>query len=155
MRIERATDEDLRQVLTWFTTAEAARTWGGPNIQFPFELESLKATIDWKEADSYVFVGDQGIVIGFIQVLNKPDRKHLVRVAISPSMRGKGLGYDFIDGLLKDASYHGSTFTLFVYDDNASAIGLYKKLGFREVAPPDGVSKIGGCVFMERRGARL
>ena len=55
----------------------------------------------------------------------------LTRLFVRPDFRGKGLGKDLVTVLLNEAAKEGATKALLQVDSkNASAIALYKKMGF-------------------------
>ena len=151
MKIRPANDHDLMEVISWFLTETEVKSWGGPKIHFPLSLEQLKIDIEWDGADSYAFMDEIGNLLGFAQVLNKFGYKHLTRIAISPEMRGKKLGYELMTALLNSTIIDGVGFSLFVYKDNIAAKKLYDGLGFLVQEYPDEQQKIKGCSFMVKK----
>ena len=151
MKIRHASDHDLEEVIGWFLTETEAKNWGGPKIHFPLSPEQLKIDIEWDVADSYAFIDEIGNLLGFAQVLNKFGYKHLGRIAISPEMRGKKLGYELMTALLNSTIIDGVGFSLFVYKDNIPAKKLYDSLGFVVQEYPNKQPKISGCIFMVKK----
>ena len=151
MKIRTANEHDLVGVISWFLTETEVKTWGGPKIHFPLSLDQLKIDIEWDVAESYAFIDELGNLLGFAQVLNKFGFKHLGRIAISPEMRGKKLGYELMTALLNLTFIEGVGFSLFVYKDNIPAKKLYDSLGFAVQEYPNEQPKIKGCIFMVKK----
>ena len=148
MKIRPANEQDLAELSGWFLTESEAKNWGGPSIHFPLSLEQLKIDIEWDVAQSYALVDEGGSLLGFAQVFDKFDCKHLGRIVVSPETRGRKLGYKFMAALLYSASRDGVSFSLFVYEDNIPAKNLYESIGF-EVRPyPERQPEIKDCIFM-------
>ena len=148
MNLRPATEHDLREISAWFLTESEAKSWGGPKIRFPFRLEQLKNDIEWDVADSFALVDKAGNLIGFAQIFNRFGCKHLGRIALSPKMRGRKLGYKLMASILKATDIDGVSFSLFVYKDNIPARRLYERIGFKVRAYPEGQPEIKGCLFM-------
>ncbi|MFT6925223.1 MAG: ribosomal protein S18 acetylase RimI-like enzyme [Psychromonas sp.] len=151
MKIRPATEQDLLIISGWLLSEFDAKNWGGPAIHFPLHLAQLKIDIQWHVARAYVVVDKKGGLIGFAQVFNKFNCKHLGRIVVSPTMRGKKMGYQFMDALLNCVAENDVSFSLFVYEHNLPAKKLYQSLGF-EVRPyPKGLQEIAGCLFMVKK----
>jgi ribosomal protein S18 acetylase RimI-like enzyme len=151
VKIRPANEQDLVELVGWFLTETEAKNWGGPSIHFPLSLEQLKIDIKWDVADSYSLIDEGGNLLGFAQAFNKFGHKHLGRIAVSPEMRGKKTGFDFLTTLMNSTVIDGVSFSLFVYEDNIPAKSLYDSLGFVVQAYPDGQPEKEGCVFMVKR----
>lgn len=151
MKIKQATEKDLSVISGWFSNKTEARNWGGPLIPFPLDLEELKIAISWHEANSYTFLNELDQVIGFAQVFHKFGYKHLGRITISPSLRGKGLGYELMETLINYTADNDLDYSLFVYDVNIPAKKLYERIGFEIHAYPEERERIEGCVFMVKK----
>ena len=151
MKIRPANEQDLTELSGWFLTESEAKNWGGPSIHFPMCQEQLKIDIEWNVADSYALIDDYNNLLGFAQAFDKFGYKHLGRIAISPEMRGKKLGYKLMAALLNSTAVDGMSFSLFVYKDNIPARKLYDSLGFVGQAYPDGQPEIEGCLFMVKK----
>ena len=74
-------------------------------------------------------VGDELVAVG--RTANFEKWTVLTRLFVRPDFRGKGLGKELVTQLLKAAKEKGATKALLQVDSkNASAIALYKKMGF-------------------------
>lgn len=82
-------------------------------------------------ADSGVFVAAAGeVVIGFLAYRRTaPDEVEILNVAVAPQRRRSGIASKLVRRLVE--SCEGSIF-LEVRSGNAAAIGLYRKMGFRQ-----------------------
>lgn len=151
MIIKLATEKDLIQVFAWIPSETEAKKWGGPLIPFPLDLENLKIAISWKHENSYAFINEMGILIGFAQVLNKYGYKHFARIIVSPNSRGKGLGYKLMNTLINSTANNCLDYSLFVFENNSPAKKLYENLGFVIHDYPDEIEYIEGCLFMVKK----
>jgi ribosomal protein S18 acetylase RimI-like enzyme len=75
-----------------------------------------------------------GELLGFVQACRMGlEAGHIAQLAVAPGMQGQGLGAALLVGALKALRALGCrTIHLLVHKDNAKAVGLYQKLGFRE-----------------------
>lgn len=131
--LQPATPENLKAVLTWVTTPELLKFWGGPALTFPPLPGRTWHEIGATGKNSFSLIGPKGNVLGFGQTLFRaPTTVHLGRIIVSPTIRGKGLGRLLCQQLIQTGStrYQPSEFTLSVYKNNAPALNLYKSLGF-------------------------
>jgi ribosomal protein S18 acetylase RimI-like enzyme len=76
-------------------------------------------------------MGDQ--LIGYQLSTRNPLGVHLARLAVRPTMQGKGLGFALVADLVKQAGNHGiNHLTVNTQSDNGVSLTLYERLGFRE-----------------------
>jgi aminoglycoside 6'-N-acetyltransferase len=110
-----------------------ARWWGG------FDLERVNADLLARDADEEGFVIEHdGRIVGYIQSTeeNEPEFRHAsIDLFVRTDAQGRGLGPDAIRTLaahLIDGRGH-HRLTIDPAADNAHAIAVYTKLGFRPV----------------------
>ncbi len=151
MRIEKATIENLNVICSWFKTEAEVKLWGGPSLTFPLELEKVKKTIEWYDSNSYSFFNEKNFLIGFAQVFDKFGCKHLSRIVLTPALRGKKISHELLKLLIDSTKNGQSCYSLFVYEQNISALKLYKRLGFSRHKYPNEIENKEGCIFMVRR----
>ena len=135
MKLQPATDDDFRSVISWIPDGTACKLWAGPLVRFPLSLNNLKEKIQYQPENTYSLKDGNGVLLGFGQILEKADsRIHLARIIISPSHRHKGIGKQLCRLLMiVGRRQHGEcVFSLNVYAANSAAIDLYQKLGFRQ-----------------------
>ena len=127
----------LPELMTWFPDAEQCRTWGG-DFRFPFTPESFREDSRIDEIASWSLVADDAALAAFGQCYVRVERCHFGRLAVSPSMRGSGLGTQLIRELTAWGlgEFGDRELSLFVNQDNERAHLLYLRLGFREVPYP-------------------
>lgn len=109
------------------------------------QLEQESFTVPWSEGiirsglqgaldHCYVLELD-GAVCGYGVMRIIFEEGELLRIAIAPSVRGRGLSKFLMDAMLMEASGMGvTTVALEVRESNLAARGLYKAYGFVEEA---------------------
>lgn len=129
--------EHLERVITWISTPQALKLWGGPALTFPPRMEKTWQEIGATDQNTFSLL-EQGVrVAGLGQILfREPGTVHLARIIVEPTKRGRGLGRILCQQLLEAgfARHPVSEFTLNVYRNNAPAIRLYTSLGFAIVS---------------------
>ncbi|MBM4218910.1 MAG: GNAT family N-acetyltransferase [Gammaproteobacteria bacterium] len=78
--------------MTWFPDAHALRTWGGPELRFPFTAASFREDAKVDGIDSFSLVADDGSLAAFGQCYLRIERCHFGRVGVAPGRRSQGLG---------------------------------------------------------------
>jgi ribosomal-protein-alanine N-acetyltransferase len=74
-------------------------------------------------------VGDGVIAYAFLRLA--ADELHILKIAVAPAWRGKGIATRLAERCLKMAAERGATSAhLEVRPSNTPAVGLYQKLGF-------------------------
>jgi ribosomal protein S18 acetylase RimI-like enzyme len=133
---------DLRQLpelMAWFPDARSLRTWGGPDLRFPFTAASFREDAKVDGIDSFMLVGGDGALAAFGQCYLRVERCHFGRVAVAPGRRGEGLGSRLLREMTDwgRARFGPRELSLFVNRDNNEAHRLYLRLGFRETPYPE------------------
>ena len=133
----------------WFRSRESCQIWGGPEFRFPFTADTFRADCHL-ELPSRVLLDGSGTPCGFGQYYLRAARCHLARLAIAPSLRGRGLGTRLIELLSAEgkAALGVEHCSLFVSIANTNAMALYERLGFARAAYPG--DPIPGCHYMVR-----
>jgi len=149
MEFRLAQNSDILQLTSWFNTKKEAQNWGGPLIRFPIELGQLKKDISFDIHASFALI-DNNELLGFIQVFDKYDYKHIGRVVINPHKRGMGLGLKLMEYIFDEYKECDKTYSLYVYKDNISAKNLYEKLGFKISEDASTYGKNNDCFFMKK-----
>ena len=128
-----ATLVDAAVALSWTPQDDALRRWAGPSTRCPATPETLWADITSTDASTFVFEAEEHDLIGFGQVrFREQTYGHLARIIVSPHLRGRGVGRALCLALMREAVrlHPIKAFSLFVFEDNAHAIELYRSLGF-------------------------
>lgn len=82
----------------------------------------------------YLTVREGGRIVGYCGLLQSFDEADITNVAVSPQIRGRGVGYRMLKELMERGQKRGiRRFTLEVRMSNDPAIQLYRKLGFESV----------------------
>jgi ribosomal protein S18 acetylase RimI-like enzyme len=135
MNLRKAKITDLKTIISWIPNELTCRSWAGPNIRFPLNIENLSKDIEFSDNNSYCLIYNESIV-AFGQLLAKENGYlHLARIIVDPSNRTMGYGRFLCNELLQIARQKGyHKISLNVYRDNTNALKLYGNLGFREIA---------------------
>jgi ribosomal protein S18 acetylase RimI-like enzyme len=84
----------------------------------------------------FTLVATDDETLGFASFGNDADdesRGHLFSLYVSPERAGKGVGSKLLaEGIAKLAQVDKAEITLWVFKENPTAIGLYRKFGFSE-----------------------
>ena len=150
--------DDYSALFSWINVdKESFRIWAGPVMPFPPSLATLARDLDTEDKPAFVLARSPGPPLGFGQLMAKEDhRAHLVRIIVSPDIRGQGLGESLCTLLMDEAAARwGSTcFSLNVLASNGPAIRLYQRLGFESAAPPSDSALDGQHLYMTLNAGR-
>jgi len=136
--IRPATEADLGEIMALEHECFPQDAWSAENMHFELlahHTTYLVATIDEK-------------LVGYAGLSKVPasDQGDIQTIAVSPSVRGKGLGRALMDALLNEARrLHAQEIFLEVRADNPAAQKLYFALGFEHIDTrknyyqPDGI----------------
>jgi aminoglycoside 6'-N-acetyltransferase len=127
--LERVRPEHAERLEELRRTAEVARWWDPPPPGWPLQEEANMCAL--------AIVVD-GEVAGYLQFWEEPDpeaRHADVDIFLGPDAQGRGLGSEamraVVRHLIEDRGHHRITLSTAV--DNARAIHVYEKVGFRRV----------------------
>lgn len=125
MRIRRMEERDI-PVAARIEAQCFSRPWGEKELR------------DCLKKDFYVFFtasdDADGTVLGYIGMYRVLEEGDITQVAVSPDSRRRGIGEALLRALLTYAKENGiEAVTLEVRDSNVPAIGLYTKLGFKQI----------------------
>ena len=95
---------------------------------------SRQAFADALKKEYYLYlaaVEEDETMLGICGLIRSFDEGEITNVAVSDKARRRGIAYQMLTELMKQAQEQGiRAFTLEVRKSNAPAIGLYQKLGF-------------------------
>lgn len=98
----------------------------------PWTKKGFETSLDAKDT-CYLTAKIHDRIVGYCGMLMVLEEADITNVAVDASFRGKGIGYAMLSELLRCGNAMGiCAFTLEVRKSNASAIALYKKLGFED-----------------------
>ena len=124
----------IPELMSWFTSKEDVVFWAGMKFSYPFTLASFAEQLKLRDILAFALVcQDTGQLLGFGQLMADIKRCHLVRIAIHPKYRRRGLGQILVQSLCLQGQqlFAPESFSLFVNKANSSALALYKSLGFK------------------------
>lgn len=148
MKLIVVTDEHLVELMQWFDSEDKLKQWSGPDFRYPFDLQSFKQDLSLATHPSYVLT-DNNQVFAFGQFYLRKNRCHLCRLAVNPDFRGQGIVNKLITELMvvgKD-KLNVNECSLFVLQDNKSAITAYQRFGFK-FAKYSGEMEADNCLYM-------
>ena len=143
-------DSQLPELMSWFADRKACQLWGGPAFRFPFTEATFREDARLGSQPTWTLTDDRDALRGFGQYYLRVGRGHLARLAIAPSVRGRGYGSTLIHLLCHRAAAElgVDSFSLFVDAGNDGALRLYRRLGFSEQPYPESFPGLAGCVYM-------
>lgn len=135
IRLEPFGSADYPLLISWIDSAEMLMQFGGPALIFPLTAEQLGKNMSDKNRYAFKVVdNDTNTTIGHGEIYCKEDGStYLSRLLIgAENTRGKGYGTQLTHLLLAYAFdvLKQITVYLLVFDWNAAAIHVYKKVGF-------------------------
>jgi ribosomal protein S18 acetylase RimI-like enzyme len=138
------------QIMSWFPTEHSCRIWGGPEFRFPFTLETFIADSKLTSLPTYALIQEDADLCGFGQFYLRVGRCHLSRLAVAPAHRGRGLGTQLIERLVREGkkALGVTQISLFVHVTNTSAIAIYEHLGFTRTPYPEPGVEIPNSYYM-------
>jgi ribosomal protein S18 acetylase RimI-like enzyme len=150
VRFRRFDDAHLPELMAWFTDATSCRLWGGVEFRFPFTEATFREDAKLAMLPNWSLVAGDDRLAAFGQCYLRAGRCHFGRLAVSPAMRGRGLGSLLIERLaewgLREFGVHEQS--LFVCQDNPDAVRLYRRLGFVVIPYPEPSHAIGSHDYM-------
>ncbi|UAA39581.1 GNAT family N-acetyltransferase [Paraneptunicella aestuarii] len=104
-----AQPEHIKQLFHWFDSKASMFTWGGPGMRYPSNQTLFLRDIGWLRLASVALIPQDDVflpseeqrLMGFAQIYPRLGRYHFGRVAISPNVRGQGLGSRFLARLIE------------------------------------------------------
>lgn len=122
--------------LVWaeMTAADVASVMVIEQQAYPFPWTSGNFLDSLNAGYTMRLLKERGVLIGYLIWMQVVDEAHLLNIALSPARQGRGLGAWMMRQLLGQVASAGiDQMLLEVRPSNASAIRLYRKLGFKEI----------------------
>lgn len=111
----------------------------------PWSPAAIKAQLRHPDALVLVVEAGGGGLAGYLSIRLAPFEAELLRVAVAPEHRRRGLAAGLLDAGLAEAERRGAEACfLEVRADNQAAIGLYQRFGFRVLGRRPGYYSDGG-----------
>lgn len=149
MKLVKANDTQLTELMGWFEDEAQLVMWSGPGFRYPYDLVTFKQDLKLTSLPSFSLLSPQGALLAFGQYYLRENRCHLGRLVVNPAHRGQGIAATLIANL----AFRGkkelkvNSCSLFVFSDNISAISAYQKLGFVKNQYPTDMP-LAGCIYM-------
>lgn len=99
----------------------------------PWSESSIRSELD-NEWAIWLVAMEGDALAGYLGVQYGPDGGDILTIATDPAFRGRGVAKQLIAAMTETLKQKGLQWlTLEVRPSNASALGLYEKMGFRQV----------------------
>lgn len=129
---------DIAELFSWFESEREVLQWAGAALSWPLSKREFRDLIHQHRGPTPVrelwAVFQDNVMVGHFQLsLNRRLRTAgLGRIAISPTLRGRGLAQPIMDLILRRAFEMDwvHRVDLLVYSHNTSAIRVYQRAGF-------------------------
>ncbi|MBI5140640.1 MAG: ribosomal protein S18-alanine N-acetyltransferase [Nitrospirae bacterium] len=129
------TGESVLITAMGFRHLEEARRIERSSCLNPWSMESFESELSCAHSLPWVAVSADGRVIGFIICRRVEDGGEVLKLAVSPSMRRRGIGGKLLRHAMGELKKLGVVrVSLEVRESNAAAIGLYERFGFKRLA---------------------
>lgn len=152
LRLGGVTESDIAGLMHWFPDKASTQAWGGPNFRFPFTRETFREDMRFGRLATYSLRGESSGMVAFGQLYERFERINMARLAVHPDHRGKGIGANLVEHLMKagKSEWPLREYSLFVYTDNKAAIACYESVGFRPTEFPEGAPMQDVTIYMTR-----
>ena len=152
MKLNVATESDIKSLMSWFPTERSIDIWGGPRFRYPFTPQTFQEDVHWRDMDTYSLVGSSLEMLAFGQFYERHGRINLARLVVSPDRRGQGVGKQLVRLLMEQGRKNipRHEYSLYVYRDNHVAKACYAGLGFEENEYPEDDEMADTCIYMTR-----
>ncbi|TWX73485.1 GNAT family N-acetyltransferase [Colwellia sp. C1TZA3] len=149
MYLSQPSDESLTELMSWFSTEAALSLWSGNNFILPFDLNTFKSDLKLEYLPLFALLSAQVGLLGFGQYYLRLSKCRLCRPVINPSFRDQGIAAHLIQQLTVRgrADLNTNSCSLFVVENNASAIKIYQKSGFTFACYPEKIT-LKDCLYM-------
>jgi ribosomal-protein-alanine N-acetyltransferase len=118
------------------THIDSLMTIESSSFKHPWAKSSFLNDLLNQHANNYVLSSqnDTEGIIAYICLREILDEIHLLKIAVNPDYRRKGIAYQFLNRCLNEISKkHFRTVFLEVRPSNAAALNLYRKTGFHVI----------------------
>ncbi|QHJ10895.1 hypothetical protein FX988_01117 [Paraglaciecola mesophila] len=149
MKLVKSSDIHLIELMSWFEDEAQIVMWSGSGFCYPYDLGTFKQNLKLTSLPSFSLVSPQGALQAFGQYYLREQRCHLCRLVVNPANRGLGIVATLIANLAARGKeeFKVNSCSLFVFNDNISAIRAYQKLGFVQTQYPTDMP-LAGCTYM-------
>lgn len=126
-------EADDEEVTSWFADAGELRFFAGRRLRWPLDSGQWRSIrLDPSVTAWTAVIGDDPTPVGHVEMVAvSPAIVRLARYAVSPALRGRGLGRSIMNRIVAMARADGfGTMTLAVHPQNTTAILAYRTFGF-------------------------
>ena len=150
--LREAVARDVAALMGWFTGRQDVVIWGGPDFRYPFTRASFFEDVRWRQMPAYSLFDPGGEFAGFGQIYDRDRHIHLARLIVEPAQRGHGVGRRLVELLMRAgrAIMPHRRYSLFVFRENAPALGCYRSLGFEISDYPRDMPHADVCFYLTK-----
>jgi GNAT superfamily N-acetyltransferase len=133
LRMRPFVEADDAEVTSWFADAGELRFFAGARLRWPLDTGQWRSIRLDPSVTAWTGVfGDDPTPIAHAEMIaDSADHALLARLAVTPKLRGQGVGRAMMPILLSKARDAGFTsVTLAIHPDNSTAIRAYRSFGF-------------------------
>lgn len=133
LTLRRFVEADDAEVTSWFADAGELRFFAGRRLRWPLDSGQWRSIrLDPSVSAWTAVLGDDPTPVGHAELVSvSPSIVRLARYAVSPALRGRGLGRSILNRIVAMAREDGfGTMTLEVHPQNTTAILAYRTFGF-------------------------
>jgi RimJ/RimL family protein N-acetyltransferase len=130
---------DADALISWASSPDELLQWSGPHFSFPLDRKQLRAYAksagERRQLISGVLAGTDAVVAhAELNLLPEHELGQIRRVIVAPELRGRGIGRELIQWLVKLSfvDLHLNRLELVVFDFNEPARRCYEAAGFKE-----------------------
>ncbi len=134
LRLRPFVEADQNGVTRWFADAGELRSFAGPRLRWPLDAAQWRGIRSDPRVTAWTAVlDDPAIPVGHGElVVESAEVARLSLLAISPTLRGQGLGRELVLKLVEKGRADAyPLLTLEVHQDNSTAIRAYRGCGFQ------------------------
>ncbi len=138
-------ESDDAEVTSWFADAGELRFFAGPRLRWPLDEGQWRSIrLDPSVTAWTGVIGDDPTPIAHAEMVTEsPMRVRLARLAVSPALRGRGIGRAMMPVLLTKCLEAGfKLVSLAIHPDNSTAILAYRTFGFESSGEVDSSGRL-------------
>ncbi|MGY8898865.1 MAG: GNAT family N-acetyltransferase [Paraglaciecola sp.] len=86
MKLVKANDTHLTELMGWFEDEAQLVMWSGPGFRYPYDVVTFKQDLKLTTLPSFSLLSPQGALLAFGQYYLRENRCHLGRLVVNPAL---------------------------------------------------------------------